>query len=81
MSSEQTVMIYHYTDWKGEKHMVRVAGTILVSYPSEHVYLVQTREDRFTVYYGLQTTEYDTLPESMDSFYHCCKHSMGFYQV
>ncbi len=75
MSSEPTVMIYHYPNYKGEKKMVRVDGTILASYPSEHIYLVQTRDDRFTVYYGLETKFHHELTDAIRDFSECINHA------
>ncbi len=75
---EPALMIYHHTDWKGEKHMVRVAGMILASYPSEHIYLVQTLFDGFRVYYGLQETEHETMNQAIDEFSDCIKHALEY---
>jgi hypothetical protein len=68
------IMIYHYPDSTGKKQQVRVGGEILISYPNEHIYLVRGIL-KFQVYYGLQTTNHETLDEALKAFYNCCKHS------
>ncbi len=57
--------------------MLRVDGTILASYPSEHIYLVQTRDDRFAVYYGLQTKIYPELATAICDFGDCINHAFA----
>jgi hypothetical protein len=80
MTTEQTVMIYHYPNYKGEKKMVRVEGTILASYPSEHIYLVQTLDDRFAVYYGLSTKIFPEVTTAIFELTSSIEHAAGVPQ-
>ena len=68
-------MIYHYPDSTGKKQQMRVAGEIVISYPSEHIYLVRGML-HFLVYYGLQTTSHETLHAALEDFHNCCKHNL-----
>lgn len=70
------IMIYHYPDSTGKKQQMRVSGEILISYADEHIYLVRGIL-KFQVYYGLQTTNHNTLLDALEDFYNCCEHSSG----